>query len=384
MADPHLQQADDDSGRASARSGSTVDDDVRHAQSGRPERGHRAARRRRPGTVRWRSTLAALVTGTVAALSIAACVSTGGGGGGRLSQLPAPPSRADNPTTPEKVALGKQLFFDQRLSGSGRNNCESCHYRDLGWTDGLQLSRRDDGALNTRHSPTLYNVAYLTAWYWDGRATTLEAQILAAWRNQMSGDPDKVAARLAGIPAYAAQFQQVFGSAPTGDAIVKALAAYVRTKNSGESTWDRHEKGEPNAVSADAIAGFGVFMGKGRCAICHTPPLYSDGGFHNIGLEAGKAKPDPGRFAVTRQPQDMSAFKTPTLRSVATSGPWFHDGSGASLEATVRYMASGGGNDPNKSPLLVDTALTDQEVRQVVAFLRTLTSHEPLVRPAIP
>ena len=316
-------------------------------------------------------------------LVIAACA-TGGGRNDRLSQLPPPPSPENNPTTPAKVALGKQLFFDSRLSGSGQNSCESCHYRDLGWTDANPLSRRDDGALNTRHTPTLYNVAYLKSWYWDGRSATLEAQILAAWRNQMSGDPVKVAALLASIPAYAAQFRQVFDAAPSGDTIVRALAAYLRTKNSGDSTWDRHEKGEPAAVSADAIAGFNVFMGKGRCAVCHTPPLYSDSSFHNIGLEAGKAKPDPGRFGVTKQPQDMSAFKTPTLRSVAISGPYFHDGSVSSLEAAVRYMASGGRADPNKSPLLIDTQLTDTEVRQVVAFLRTLTSHEPLVRPALP
>jgi cytochrome c peroxidase len=352
----------------------------------RQDDSRRAASRERSASParRWANAFAALIAGSVAAVTLVACVSTGGSGGGRLSQLPAVPSPADNPTTPEKVALGKQLFFDPRLSGSGQNNCESCHYRDLGWTDGLPLSRRDDGALNTRHSPTLYNVGYLTSWYWDGRATTLEAQILAAWRNQMSGDPDKVAARLAQIPAYVAQFQQVFGSAPSSDAIVKSLAAYLRTKNSGDSTWDRHEKGEPNVVTADAIAGFNLFMGKARCAICHTPPLYSDSGFHNIGLEAGKPKPDPGRFAVTKQAQDMSAFKTPTLRSVAISGPYFHDGSGASLEAAVRYMASGGGKDPNKSPLLIDTGLSDREVQQVVAFLRTLTSHEPLVRPTIP
>ena len=145
-------------------------------------------------------------------LVIAACA-TGGGRSDRLSQLPPPPSPENNPTTPAKVALGKQLFFDSRLSGSGQNSCESCHYRDLGWTDANPLSRRDDGALNTRHTPTLYNVAYLKSWYWDGRSATLEAQILAAWRNQMSGDPVKVAEREA---EYKAKFANPFVAGARG------------------------------------------------------------------------------------------------------------------------------------------------------------------------
>jgi len=166
--------------------------------------------------------------------------------------------------------------------------------------------------------------------------------------------------------------------------IVKALAAYLRAKVSGLSPWDRYEMGQTNAVSADARAGYDLFMGKARCVACHTPPLYMDGNFHNIGLEAGKAKPDPGRGNVTKKPEDASAFKTPTLRSVAISGPYFHDGSRATLEQAVRYMASGGGADPNKSAVLVDTKLTDREVQQLVAFLTSLTSDEPYTAPKIP
>jgi cytochrome c peroxidase len=125
-------------------------------------------------------------------------------------------------------------------------------------------------------------------------------------------------------------------------------------------------------------------MGKGRCAVCHTPPVYTDFNFHNIGLEAGKPKPDLGRGAVTKNAQDNAAFKTPTLRSVAISGPYFHDGSGATLEQAVRYMASGGANDPNKSPMLVDTKLNDREIAQLIAFLSALTSDERYAPPALP
>jgi len=302
----------------------------------------------------------------------------------RLSQLPPVASPEANPTTPEKVALGAKLWIDKRLSGSGNMACTTCHVREKGWTDGETLSRKDNGDMNVRHSPTMYNVGYSPVFYWDGRAATLEGQILAAWRLQIYGDPPKVAEKLAAVPGYAEEFQKVFGGPPTQDSIVKALAAYLRAKVSGDSPWDRHEKGQKNAVSADAQAGFLVFMGKGRCAICHTPPVYADFNFHNIGLEAGKAKPDIGRNNVTKKPEDMSAFKTPTLRSVAISGPYFHNGSGKTLEDAVRYMASGGGSDPNKSAQLIDTKLTEQEIKQVVAFLASLTSDESYTAPRLP
>jgi cytochrome c peroxidase len=304
--------------------------------------------------------------------------------GPRVSRIPDPPIPATNPSTPDKVALGKQLFFDRRVSGPGNFSCETCHVREKGWTDGLALSPRADGSPNTRHSPTLYNVAYLSTWYWDGRAPTLEAQILAAWRVQMAADPAVVAARLAAVPGYRDQFQKVFGGPPSPENIPMALAAYVRTLRSGDSRWDRYEMGDRGAVSADAIAGYQLFTGKARCVACHYPPVYTDSLFHNVGLEHGKPRPDPGRFNVTKDAKDTGAFKTPTLRSVAISGPYFHDGSAAHLEEAVRYMVSGGKPDPNKDPLLMPVELSDGEIAQIVAFLQALTSDERLVKPSLP
>jgi cytochrome c peroxidase len=304
--------------------------------------------------------------------------------GPRPSRIPDPPSPTANPTTPDKVALGKQLFFDRRVSGPGTYSCETCHVRDKGWTDGLPLSPRADGTPNTRHSPTMYNVGYLTTWYWDGRSPTLESQILAAWRVQMVADPAVVAARLAAIPGYREAFQRVFGGPPAPENIPMALAAFLRTLRSGDSPWDRYEMGDRTAVPTDAVAGHTLFTGKARCVACHYPPLYTDSLFHNVGLEHDKARPDPGRFNVTRAPKDTGAFKTPTLRSVAISGPYFHDGSVVSLEEAVRYMTSGGKPDPNKDPLLIPAVLTDREIAHIVAFLRSLTSDEPLVRPTLP
>ncbi|HMV04794.1 MAG TPA: cytochrome c peroxidase [Accumulibacter sp.] len=302
----------------------------------------------------------------------------------RSSALPPPPDPPDNPTTPAKAALGKQLFFDKRLSGDGSTSCEGCHYRHLGWTDGLALSRKVGGEMNTRHTPTLYNTGYADAWYWDGRARTLEGQIAAAWKAQIGADPQRTAALIGTVAAYRNQFQAVFGSEPTADNIPRALAAFLRTLSSGESPWDRYVAGDSTAVPAAAIAGHELFIGKAGCASCHTPPLFTDNRFHNIGLEAGKSRPDSGRQTISKDAQDLHAFKTPTLRSVGLSGPYFHDGSVGRLEDAVRYMAAGGGADPQRSPLLVDRKLSEEEIAQIVAFLGTLTSDERFIRPSLP
>lgn len=148
------------------------------------------------------------------------------------------------------MALGSQLFADPRLSGSGKTACQSCHYRHLGWTDGLALSRRDDGNLNTRHTPTLYNVGHQSVWYRDGRATTLEGQVLAAWRAQSGADPAKVSALLNSVPGYRSQFQAIYGSDATPDNVVKTFATFFRSLSSDNSAWDRYQRGDTKAVSA--------------------------------------------------------------------------------------------------------------------------------------
>ncbi|MBN8508420.1 MAG: c-type cytochrome [Burkholderiales bacterium] len=319
-----------------------------------------------------------------AALLLAACAGTEAPKSPPPSQLPPMPHPADNPPTAAKLALGKQLFADPRLSGSGRTACQSCHYREFGWADTKALSRRDDGNLNARHTPTLYNVGYQTAWYWDGRATTLDAQILAAWRAQTGADPAKATAIINAVPGYRSQFVAVWGGEATPETIVKTLAAFFRSFVSTDSPWDRHEAGQRNAVSQAAVEGQALFAGKGRCVACHAPPYYGNSTFFNIGLEHGKANPDPGRFNVTKNEADRGAFKTPTLRSVAISGPYFHDGSGITLKDAVRYMAGGGHPDPNKSAVLQPTGLTEAEIDKIVAFLESLTSTEPWQQPTLP
>ena len=167
-------------------------------------------------------------------------------------EMEVPP---DNPLTPSKVALGRELFFDKRLSAAGEASCETCHLPELGWTDGKRFSTTSGGSVNSRHTPTLYNTGFYREWYWDGRSPTLEAQILAAWKSQMGADPEEIAARIAGIPEYEEQFRLHMGTPVEADSIVKALATFVRTIVSDDSPWDRYELGDENAVSREVVMG---------------------------------------------------------------------------------------------------------------------------------
>lgn len=293
---------------------------------------------------------------------------------------------ADNPLTPEKVALGKVLFFDTRLSKDGSASCESCHQHDKGWTDGKNLSTKVGGAVNKWHTPTLYNVGYLSTWYWDGRAPTLEKQITAAWKGQMGADPAAVATALNAVPVYAAHFQRAFGGPATGDNISMALASFIRTLRSGDSAWDKYEKGDKTAASADAVEGFKVFTAKAQCALCHAPPLYTDFGFHNIGLsvEKEKGKQEEGRAAQSKDAADTGAFKTPGLRSVSKSGPYFHDGGWATLDDAVALMTAGGVKNPHLDKKLRPVKLSKKEVGQLMAFIQALESTETFEKPPLP
>ena len=296
--------------------------------------------------------------------------------------LPEAEAPADNPTSPERIALGKLLFFDKRLSKDGSASCETCHVHEKGWTDGLPLSTKVGGGVNTRNTPTLYNVAYLRAWYWDGRAPTLEKQIEAAWKGQMGADPAAVAKTIGGVEGYKPMFQKAFGADASPETIVKALGCFVRTLRSGNSPWDRYEHGDKAAVSEDAIAGYKLFTGAAHCSLCHAPPTYFDAGFHNVGVGLQKEKPDQGRGAITKDPKEMGAFKTPGLRSVTKTAPYFHDASAKTLEEAVGIMLKGGFPNPNLDEKLKPYDAKPEEVAQILAFLKALESDEKFEKPA--
>src|SRR5262245_29423492 len=302
----------------------------------------------------------------------------------------------DNKVTAGKIALGQQLFFDKRLSKTKQMSCETCHVPEKGWTDGLKLSPKFDGSINVRHTPTLYGVAYYPDLYWDGRAKGLEAQILAAWKGQMGGDPDAVAKELAGVAGYAAAFQKEMGGEPTGDRIVKALATFVRTIHAGDTPFDRLPA--KTRAASPAGKGFKVFSEVGKCTLCHLPPTLSDGLFHNVGIGFDTDKPDLGRGKIladaaakagTPAPPEaetlQGAFKTPTLRGIALSGPYFHDGRAATLEDAVDTVLKGGIENPHRDEKLKAVTLTAAQRTQLLAFLRSLSPPPaPYQRPALP
>jgi len=293
---------------------------------------------------------------------------------------------ADNPVTAAKVQLGKQLFFDPRLSGTGKMSCSTCHLPELAFTDGQPLSTKDDGKVNTRNSPQMYNVGYLDRLYWDGRAPTLEKNVEAAWTAQIGGKPDEAATAIAAVPAYAKAFTEAFDAKPSKDTIVKALASFLRNLRSGDSEFDRWQAGKENKVSDAAKAGYELFMGKAGCVVCHTPPLFTDKIFHNVGIGMKAEKPDIGAAGekAFNDKTKTGQFKTPSLRNVAKTAPYLHDGSTKTLAEVVKIMSGGGIDNPNKDPLMMPRGLTDEEQAQLVAFLETLTGNTTWQAPVVP
>jgi cytochrome c peroxidase len=306
---------------------------------------------------------------------------------------------ADNPITPEKVALGKQLFFDTRLSKTGKLSCESCHHPENDWTSGKAITAKFDGSMNTRSTPTLSNVGYLQAWYWDGRGKTLEDVATAAWKGQMGGDPDQVAMKLNEIPGYKDEFQKAMGGPATGDAIAKALATFMRTIKSEDSPWDRYQAGDKSAVSEDVVKGFDVFshQNKATCTLCHLPPLFTDGLFHNVGIGTDKPMPDKGRGKILedeakkagtkddKAAEMMGAFKTPTLRGAVDGAPYFHDGRAKTIEEAIDIMWKGGIKNDNLDPKLKRRTLSPKDLTQLVAFIKSLTPEKkPFEKPTLP
>jgi len=294
---------------------------------------------------------------------------------------------ADNPLTPEKVALGKQLFFDERLSVDGSKSCYSCHVCEHGLTDGLPKAIGPGNKQLPRHSPTLWNIGYHKEFYWDGRSASLEKQAMAAWTGGNMGVGDKageVVARINALQGYRDQFQKVFQSDATAENIMKAIASFERTIIAGNTAWDRWRAGDASALSQSAVVGWNIFQTI-KCTNCHDGVLFTDQQYHNIGIGMDQATPDVGRFTVTKKPEDTGAFKTPTLRDVARSAPYFHDGSAKTLEEAVDIMLAGG--KPNeyidKKNLQPQKVLPDQR-EALLDFLRSLNVDCNLKKPPLP
>jgi len=291
----------------------------------------------------------------------------------------------DNPMTPEKVALGRQLFFDERLSVDGTRSCYSCHVCEHGLTDGLPKAIGAGNKQLTRSSPTLWNIGYHKEFYWDGRSASLEKQALAAWTGgNMGAKAEDIVVKLNALQEYKAQFQKVFQSDATPDNVVKAIAAFERTIISGNTAWDRWKAGDNTAINQSAFRGWNIFQAI-KCNNCHDGVLFTDQQYHNVGIGMDAKEPDPGRFKVTNKPEDTGAFKTPTLRDIANTAPYFHDGSAKTLEEAMDIMLAGG--KPNehldKKNLEVHKILPEQR-EDLLAFFKSLSVDCTLKKPALP
>jgi cytochrome c peroxidase len=304
--------------------------------------------------------------------------------------LPVPPpgvqvswARADVPVTPEKVRLGRWLFFDARLSRDGTISCATCHDPALGYSERKPHSTGIGGAQGTRKAQPILNAAFpvAPAYFWDGRAASLAEQAKGPIANpvEMGNTLDAAAATVRGIAGYRRIFREVYGDDRVDiDRIAEALAAYEATRLSGGSPWDRYNAGDDDALSEDAKQGMEIFFGRGRCNACHVGPNLTDGKFHNVGI--GFAAPedgvslgfvDQGRYAVTHDPKDIGAFKTPTLRDVARRPPYMHDGSSPDLrDSVLRYFEVEA--NPWLDPAMREVRIFPFDVRPLVAFLEAL------------
>lgn len=303
--------------------------------------------------------------------------------------LPPVVAPADNPPTAETIALGRRLYYDPVLSADNTVSCASCHDPEHGFADTTPTSAGVQKKLGGRNSPTVFNTAYLPLQFWDGRAPTLERQAEGPVQNpvEMANTLAEVEKRLNADPSYRAEFERAFGPGLiTYEMAGKAIASFERSVLSGNSPFDRWYYGhDEKAVSDSVKRGFKVFTDaqKGNCAACHTVgdkyALFTDGKFHNVGVGAdSRGFADNGRFDVTKDPKDRGLFKTPTLRHIAQTGPYMHDGSLKDFKQVVDFYIGGGNSNPNldKEVHALDF-LSGQERADLEAFLKSLTGERP-------
>lgn len=299
----------------------------------------------------------------------------------RPATIPFP---ADNPYTPEKAALGKMLFFDTRLSRDRNLSCASCHNPSFGWEVPFATAIGAGGKPLARHSPTTVNLAWSRHLFWDGRAPTLEAQAKGPLEAAVEMDLPMAAVvmRLKEVRGYLDAFTKAYPKQGlTEDTVLQAIATFERTIVTGDTPFDRWVRGDDKAMTVEAQRGFALFTGKANCAACHSGWNFTDDKFHDIGLTTA----DHGRHGVTRSGPDQHAFKTPGLREIASRAPFMHHGQVGTLEAVVAHYMGGGQPRPSLSPLMKPLALTAQDITDLVAFMRSLSSPQTtLAMPHLP
>jgi cytochrome c peroxidase len=331
--------------------------------------------------------------------------------GGSLLPMTATPIPAKNPQTLEKIELGKQLFFDRRLSGDGTMSCATCHIPDMAFTDGQQTSLSYPTTKNWRNAPTLMNIAFFKFLFHDGRAVTLEDQALFPIMSsfEMNLNLDYLEEKLRVVPEYAASFKKVFNGEVTRERVAMAIASFERTLVSWNAPLDTFLKGKRSALSADAQKGYKLFVGKGKCAECHYDAHLSDDAFHALNVPENpehekdpritatrrfvakvyhyddykNLNEDPGRYLITKNRKDWKAFRTPTLREIAKTAPYMHNGIFGTLDEVIDFLNRGGG--PGNA-VLKPLGLNKEEQRCLKTFLtEALTGDDVSIKyPVIP
>lgn len=303
----------------------------------------------------------------------------------------------DNPYSEDKMELGKMLFFDPRLSKSGQISCANCHNPEIGWSDGSRVSFGHDRQTGTRNAPTLVNIGYAKTLFWDGRAATLEEQVKAPIENpvEMNLHMSMATRNIRKIKDYKPFFIKAFGNGEvTEEKIAKAVATFERSLISPPSKFDKFVSGKKDALTDSELNGLHLFRTKANCINCHNTPYFSDQKFHNLGLTYyGRKYEDLGRYIVTKKNEDVGKFKTPTLREVSENKPYMHNGLFPELANIVMMYNAGMGREipkgdqvndpkfPHKSEMVEKLNLTDDEVFDIVAFLKTLNSYKYKMRP---
>lgn len=295
------------------------------------------------------------------------------------------PIPEDNPQTPAKVALGRKLFYDTRLSKDNTIACASCHRPEFAFSDGGKpVSTGIFGRQGSRNAPSLTNVGFRRHLFWEGRSPRLELQAVGPLtaHDEMGLEPEELAQRLQAIPEYAQAFREVFGEPPSLRAVTYAIAAFERTLVSYNSPFDRYQAGDDQALSPAALRGMELFFSeKGDCFHCHVGPDFTDDEPRNTALYT--VYKDIGLARATGKDEDVGKFKTPTLRNVALTAPYMHDGSIRTLREVVQHYNRGGEPNLNADALIRPLGLTDQEVDDLVAFLEALTDTSFTTNPAL-
>jgi len=331
---------------------------------------------------------------------------------GHLEPFHSTPVPEDNPQTAQKIELGKMLFFDRRLSGDGTMSCATCHIPELGFTDGQAISLSYPTTKNWRNSPTLINVAFNKYFFHDGRVETLEDQALFPMMSsfEMNQNLDFVEEEIRSVPEYLKRFNDVFGSEDiTRQKIAMAIAAFERTLLSVNAPLDKYLQDDAEALSPDAKKGYEIFTGKGKCADCHFGINLIDDKFHALNVpehpdfqndprvaatrrfvakvyhyeDYRNLREDPGRYLITKDIKDWRAFKTPTLRDIAKTGPYMHNGIFETIDEVIDFFDQGGG--PGNT-VLKPLSLTSSEKQALKIFLTEALSGEDIqiIFPRVP